>query len=180
MRRGLWLGMTLLFLSAVIVMSGCSRVQTYTVQKDRVDQDLSATAGNAGYLTGAPGAADLQKPRKTTRTTYVAEVELGMPAGVRHKAARKPKYEKTLVSTSEEQAAMPQETLEKENLEAATTTSSQEPVVYTVQANDTLQKISQKFYGTSKKWQVIFDANKDVLKSPDRIYAGQVIKVPQE
>ncbi|MDD5574911.1 MAG: LysM peptidoglycan-binding domain-containing protein, partial [Candidatus Omnitrophica bacterium] len=58
--------------------------------------------------------------------------------------------------------------------------AAKEPVVYTVMPNDTLQKISQKFYGTSKRWKVIYDANKDVLKSPDKIYAGQVINIPQE
>lgn len=179
MRKGLLSGMAILFL-AVTVTAGCSRVQTYTVQKDRVDQELSTSTGNAGYLAGAPKEGDLQKPRKTTRTTYVAEVELGRPAGARAKV-RKPKYEKTLVpaESSEEQAAT-EAALEEANMEAATTTSSKEPVVYTVQANDTLQKISLKFYGTTKKWQLIYDANKDVLKAPDRIYAGQVIKVPQE
>jgi nucleoid-associated protein YgaU len=51
---------------------------------------------------------------------------------------------------------------------------------YTVLPNDTLQKISLKVFGTTKKWKNIFDANSDTLKSPDRIYTGQVLKIPQE
>jgi nucleoid-associated protein YgaU len=49
-----------------------------------------------------------------------------------------------------------------------------------VQNGDTLQKISQKFYGTSKKWKNIFEANKDKLKAPDKIRVGQTICVPTE
>lgn len=51
---------------------------------------------------------------------------------------------------------------------------------YTIQKGDTLQKISQKFYGTTKKWNKIFEANKDKLKAPNKIYPGQVIDIPVE
>jgi nucleoid-associated protein YgaU len=40
---------------------------------------------------------------------------------------------------------------------------------YVIQDGDTLQKISMKFYGTHGKWMNIYDANKDVLKDPNRI-----------
>ncbi|MCM8797444.1 MAG: LysM peptidoglycan-binding domain-containing protein [Candidatus Omnitrophica bacterium] len=49
---------------------------------------------------------------------------------------------------------------------------------YTVQKNDTLQKISKKYYGTTKKWHQIYEANKDILKTPDRLYVGQILKIP--
>ncbi|MBI4981697.1 MAG: LysM peptidoglycan-binding domain-containing protein [Candidatus Omnitrophica bacterium] len=49
---------------------------------------------------------------------------------------------------------------------------------YTVQKNDTLQKISKKFYGTTRKWTKIYDANKEFLKSPDRVRPGQVLNIP--
>ena len=48
---------------------------------------------------------------------------------------------------------------------------------YTVQSGDTLQKISQKLYGTTKKWHKLYLLNKDILKSPDKIHPGMVIKV---
>ncbi|RKY32884.1 MAG: peptidoglycan-binding protein LysM [Candidatus Omnitrophota bacterium] len=51
---------------------------------------------------------------------------------------------------------------------------------YTVEKGDTLQKISQKFYGTTRKWQMLFEVNKDKLKAPDKIYPGQVIDIPVE
>lgn len=51
---------------------------------------------------------------------------------------------------------------------------------YVVQKDDTLQKISEKVYGTTKKWQKIYEANKDTLKSPDMIRAGQKLVIPAE
>jgi nucleoid-associated protein YgaU len=49
---------------------------------------------------------------------------------------------------------------------------------YTVKAGDTLSKISKQFYGDANKYMKIFDANKDLLKDPDTIKVGQVLKVP--
>jgi len=162
---------------ALVCLTGCARVRTYTVEQERVDQDLSS--GNAGYLAGAP-QQDLQTARKLTRTTYVAEVELGKQAGQKPKG-KKAKYEKCPMTMENEEGATEEMTAEAPAAAGpATAAASKEPVMYTVTANDTLQKISLKFYGTTKKWKTIFDANKDVLKSPDKIYAGQALKIPQE
>jgi nucleoid-associated protein YgaU len=49
---------------------------------------------------------------------------------------------------------------------------------YTVQAGDTLSKISKQFYGDANKYMKIFDANKDQLKDPNMIKVGQVLKIP--
>jgi nucleoid-associated protein YgaU len=51
---------------------------------------------------------------------------------------------------------------------------------YIVQKGDTLQKISEKFFGTTRKWNSIYQANKNILKSPDRIRAGQKLVIPNE
>lgn len=162
---------------ALVCLTGCARVRTYTVEQERVDQDLSS--GNAGYLAGTP-QQDLQAGRKLTRTTYVAEVELGKKPGQRPKG-KKPKYEKCPMTMENEEGATEEMTTEVPAMAAsAVAAAPKEPVTYTVTANDTLQKISLKFYGTTKKWKAIFEANKEVLKSPDKIYAGQVIKIPQE
>jgi nucleoid-associated protein YgaU len=49
---------------------------------------------------------------------------------------------------------------------------------YKVLKGDTLQKISKKFYGTTKKWNKIFEANRNILKGPNKVYPGQVIDIP--
>ena len=49
---------------------------------------------------------------------------------------------------------------------------------YTVKGGDTLSKISKEMYGDANKYDAIFEANKPMLKSPDRIYPGQVLRIP--
>jgi nucleoid-associated protein YgaU len=50
---------------------------------------------------------------------------------------------------------------------------------YTVQAGDSLSKISKQFYGDATKYMKIFEANKDKLADPDKIKPGQELVIPQ-
>ncbi|MEO8604571.1 MAG: LysM peptidoglycan-binding domain-containing protein [bacterium] len=52
------------------------------------------------------------------------------------------------------------------------------PRTYTVEKGDTLSKIAKHHYGDANKWKKIFDANTNILKDPDRIFPGQVLKIP--
>ncbi len=49
---------------------------------------------------------------------------------------------------------------------------------YTVKKGDYLSKIAKEVYGDAKKYPVIFEANKPMLKDPDLIYPGQVLVIP--
>ncbi|MFK7972040.1 MAG: peptidoglycan-binding protein LysM [Bacteroidia bacterium] len=49
---------------------------------------------------------------------------------------------------------------------------------HTVVSGDTLGKIAKSFYGDPMKYPEIFEANKPMLKSPDLIYPGQVLRIP--
>lgn len=49
---------------------------------------------------------------------------------------------------------------------------------YTVVSGDTLGKIAKNHYGDAMKYPVIFEANKPMLKDPDLIYPGQVLRIP--
>jgi len=160
---------------SVLFVSGCV-VRTYPLTKDRVDQELSS--GNRGYLKGeAPCEI---KERKTTRTIRVVEVELGAPTSVK-KAA--PMSEETTSSYESQTTSPPSYQEESFRMESATISEPAKETrmeKYTVQKNDTLQKISQRFYGTTKKWKKIYDANRDTLKSPDKLYPGKTINIPTE
>jgi len=159
-------------LSFAFLLSGCV-VRTYPVTRDRVDQEIT---GNRGYIQGQKSMIDEQE-RKTTRTTQVVEVELHSP--FKFDNSSKSKTEKTQAMTSEEQYGQESKEYTSSNISPDIT----EPGAvekYTVLKNDTLQKISKKFYGTTKLWKWIYDANKGVLKSPNSIYPGQVINIPVE
>ena len=60
------------------------------------------------------------------------------------------------------------------------TVSYKEPEAqfYVVVSGDTLGKIAKKYYGNAMKYPIIFEANQPMLKSPDLIYPGQVLRVP--
>lgn len=51
---------------------------------------------------------------------------------------------------------------------------------YTVQKGDSLSKIAQAHYGDAMTYQRIFEANRPMLEDPDKIYPGQVLRIPQE
>jgi nucleoid-associated protein YgaU len=50
---------------------------------------------------------------------------------------------------------------------------------YTVKSGDNLSKIAKEFYGDANKYPAVFEANKPMLKSPDKIYPGQVLRIPK-
>ena len=51
-------------------------------------------------------------------------------------------------------------------------------VMHTVKAGDTLSKIAKKYYGDAMRYPDIFDPNTPMLKHPDKIYPGQVLRIP--
>ena len=55
-----------------------------------------------------------------------------------------------------------------------------ESQMYTVVSGDNLSKISKAFYGTPNKYTQIFEANKPMLSHPDKIYPGQVLRIPPD
>jgi len=182
----------LAFLS-VFVLSGCV-VRTYELVKDRVDQDLSE--GNRGYVGGETPAIETVE-RKPTRTTYVTEIELHSP--IKFEKAPKTKISAPSVTAQPtvEQAELTDESLDENlvqgnrgyitrglipesSLKVLNRKISPAFEQYTVKKYDTLQKISKHFYGRTRDWVKIYQANKDKLKGPDKIYVGQVLNIPIE
>ena len=49
---------------------------------------------------------------------------------------------------------------------------------YTVKSGDTLSKIAKHYYGDANKYMKIFEANKGLLKDPDKIQVGQELVIP--
>ncbi len=53
-----------------------------------------------------------------------------------------------------------------------------EAVFHTVERGDTLSEISMEHYGDPNQYPLIFEANKPMLQDPDKIYPGQVLRIP--
>jgi nucleoid-associated protein YgaU len=58
------------------------------------------------------------------------------------------------------------------------TAAGAEPQFHTVVSGDTLSKIAKAVYGDAMKYPVIFEANKPMLSHPDKIYPGQMLRIP--
>jgi nucleoid-associated protein YgaU len=162
---------------AAFFISSCA-MRTYVQDKGRVDQEM---VGNAGCVQGTCPQVDRSNLQQT-RKTYVLEIVTG-PKKIE---AAKPTSEE--ISLSSEEDSIPA----RETNFAKTRTLSNESVIYQedspestaveykIEEGDTLQKISKKFYGTYRRWNEIYEANRDVLSSPDRIKPGKVIRIPQK
>jgi nucleoid-associated protein YgaU len=162
-----------LFTGVLFLLSGCV-ARTYQLTQDRIDQDLSI--GNRGYITGS-SPIEPQDSRKTQRSVRIFEFELGKSHQTKKISAVKEGY-----SDPQEPGY---ETYKTPYFTESEVEPTPEPVKteyqsYTVGKNDTLQKISQKFYGTTKKWIKIYNANKNTLKNPDRLYPGQTLNIPED
>jgi nucleoid-associated protein YgaU len=150
--------------------------------------------GNQGYLYGKPQSEDRQEYRKT-RKIYV--LEFSKPADVEDisldpipqpappsSSGRESPSSAPPPSASEPQPERPRPvTLPPiDSVEPAASHESMDYGFeeYTIEKNDTLQKISKKFYNTYRKWGQIYEANKDVIPDPDKITPGIVIRIPRE
>lgn len=178
----------LLALGVVVAMAlsaaGCARMTTKVVEKPRVDQELGEAQGNRGYLMGKAPAAG---PRKTTRKMLETDIEL--PTKDELNPWRKPTSQAQPAAAQAQTAQAP--ALQPVQPPAPPSSAWEEPAeagrghdkdwggtTYTVQKGDTLQKIASKFYGSSKPWRKIYEANQASLKSPDSIYPGQKLLIP--
>ncbi|MBU2044740.1 MAG: LysM peptidoglycan-binding domain-containing protein [Candidatus Omnitrophica bacterium] len=155
--KKIWLLVSLIF--AV----GCMTVRTYEVEKPRIDTTVE---GNQGFLSGTPKVEPKKSNLSSNRKISVVEIEFGSS-----QAEASPKKSSSQVATLEEDFDQEVEILGQGF-------DSENYTLYTVTKDDTLQKISYKFYGTTRKWKVIYDNNVEAIKNPDRLYPGTKIKIP--
>jgi nucleoid-associated protein YgaU len=66
----------------------------------------------------------------------------------------------------------------EENVTAAN--AEPEATIYTVKKGDTLSAIAKAHYGKASSYMAIFEANRPMLKDPDKIYPGQALRIPPE
>ncbi|KOA72412.1 MULTISPECIES: LysM peptidoglycan-binding domain-containing protein [Pantoea] len=65
------------------------------------------------------------------------------------------------------------------NVEDKSVTAAGSNRTYTVKSGDTLSAIAKQFYNDASQYMKIFEANKSILSSPDKIAPGQVLTIPE-
>ena len=164
MRRVTRMGISIL---GILVAAGC-RTATKVTEVPRVDLDLSN--GNRGYLIGPPPAATGEL--KTTRKMVWTDVEVPSFYKPAHGVA----------PTSSEALAQPEsEPATTEAPAGGEQHAAAQYDTYVVKKGESLSTIAAKseIYGHGSRWRKIFDANRDQLKSPDRVQAGMTLKIPR-
>jgi nucleoid-associated protein YgaU len=185
----------------MLLVTGCAGTQSIKTRafvEDRPRVDQSMKGGNYGYIYGTPVPPDRSKLKKT-RKVYVVEfskeeeppedvtdVQPVAPAPQPRVSAVLPppreaprpapesKYSPIVLPNFDEQSAPAPAPA------AAQPASGGKYVDYTIQKNDTLQKISKKFYDTYRKWNLIYEANKAKIPDPNRIKPGVTIRIPTQ
>lgn len=191
MKKFLFYG--LVFVS--FVLSGCAiRVIPYEV--DRVDQEIK---GNRGVVRGEKAYSAFVAERKKTRKMYNIEIELPMSGDDKLRKDRDssggnkgyvqtktvPERKKgvgkkrgSIIKLRSSGTSIKPQVVYQTPLKASDK-YKKEGKTYIVKKGDTLQKIADKMYGTTKKWKKIYNANKDVLETPDVIRSGQKLVIPE-
>jgi hypothetical protein len=152
----------------ILLIAGC---RTATRVQDVPRVDLQLEGGNRGYLVGRPPEAS---QLKTTRQIVETDIELPSFYKPRQIGSR----------ASLENITTP-ETEPDEPLQIVSV--GPEPIaaqlhdIYLVQKGDSLWSIAAKpeVYGKASRWRQIFDANRDLLKSPDHLKTGMTLKIPR-
>lgn len=186
------LGLIMMLVLAVVV-TGCG-VKTRAYIDDRERVDIQPT-GNAGYLMGTP-PPDAGKVDKKTRKVFVLEVTKDTPEDpvieqlsheiesrdvvVNTKRTYQESSTRSVTSSSPgQELQLPAITDDDFYVDANDDTNegTARVVDYVVEKNDTLQKISKKFYGSYSKWTKIYDANKNVISDPNFLKPGTALKI---
>lgn len=182
-----------IFLTGImaLLVAGCSSTQTYQSRayidnKERVDQ--AREGGNRGYIMGTP-KPDTSEHKKT-RQVFVVELskeevpapgaEVTAPAPRRTTTAAPVMTEPAQPAVSTRRQAQPVviPNFDEEKAPARSSVAAAGYSDYTVEKGDTLQKISKKFYNTYRRWNEIFEANKDVMSDPNKLKPGMKIRIP--
>jgi len=64
------------------------------------------------------------------------------------------------------------------NVQGGSSSTAASSKAYVVVSGDSLSKIAQREYGNANQWPRIYEANRDQLKDPDKIYPGQKLRIP--
>ncbi len=173
------------------MLSSCTSsgvtTRAYVTDKQREDQNME---GNFGYLYGTPQPENRGQYRKT-RKIYVLEVtkepeelkeleELPIPKRRETPSSQWEPAEPVTGAEPYKSQPIVIPSFEDDDLTRGQQKGETLFEEYTVQEGDTLQKISKKYYDSYSQWTKIYDINKEIIKDPNRIKPGIILKIPME
>src|SRR5690606_9044739 len=129
--------------------------------RDKIEKELRGNIDNLGVLYN-DGRVELHGTAKSQAAKEKAALLAGNVKGVNSV------NDDNLKVAGQQDAA------------AASAPAQPATTYYTIEKGDTLSKIASRFYGDAQKYHQIFDANREVIQDPDKIYPGQKIRIPQE
>ena len=66
------------------------------------------------------------------------------------------------------------------NVQSGSSSTAAAAKIYVVVSGDSLSKIAQREYGMASEWTRIYEANRGLIKDPDKIFPGQKLQIPQK
>ena len=142
-------------------------VKLFTFERDKGKDEAKDDDG--GFFSNifkrdAPEAKDVKAEKKGERVI------------LRGRVPDQPTRERAIVSAGNNRGVAEVE----DQMEVEERTPRAQSRMYTVKSGDTLSKIAKAHYGDPMKYSQIFEANRPMLKDPDEIYPGQVLRIPPE
>ena len=141
-----------------------------------------ADAGKALFGGGAPPSpeahADALKKELDSHDLGTDKVEVaveGDTAVIKGEVADQSIFEKAILAVGNTFGISK---VQADEVKVAAAPAPAAPRFHTVKKGDTLWAIAKKEYGDGNKYPAIFEANKPMLKDPDKIYPGQVLRIP--
>lgn len=143
-----------------------ARASNAEAQVGKLQDDLATANGRAAQaLSGSMGNEDRAASAEASNSTLNGLLE-DMKAQVADMQQRNTLLQ-NISDTKSEQITFLQGELETAKVKE-----------YTVVAGDSLSAIAQKVLGDARRWNDIFNANKEKISDPNMIHPGMVIKVP--
>jgi LysM repeat protein len=161
-----------------------------TVSEGALEMGFMDFVANAGAaLFGGSGEPDQERSAKLENHVRILGLDVkqlkvdvkGETATVSGEAASQAEREKVLLAVGNTRGiAKVDDKLTVAAPKAAEAgPAAPEARYHTVVKGDSLSKIAKEYYGDAMKYPVIFEANKPMLEDPDKIYPGQVLRIPE-
>ncbi|RWC07011.1 MAG: LysM peptidoglycan-binding domain-containing protein, partial [Mesorhizobium sp.] len=159
-------------------------VGNYTIHVDGLDSDgVKVVARAAVPFEREPGESIAAVAPNETKTGEAkpAETKLAQVQGAGSQAAEaKPAATAEAAKPAEAPAKVAEATPSADVAETVAPKLEHANSAVIIRRNDTLWRISRRVYGHGTRFSTIYLANKDQIRDPDRIWPGQVFKVPSK